>query len=199
MIAIVCLESQRASAGVVGENLGTVPLAVTEALDTHCLLGMKVAQDGLVSPGSDEVVALSTHDTPPFAAWWKGIDIDDGEDLGVYTDGRGDIARADRSDTIAYLETIFSTTGLNDTRDAVLDWMAASPAAISLVNVDDLWAEERRQNVPGTDTERPNWRARHVMTTQELASDESIRSRLEHLHDIRNAVPEEIDPEPASE
>lgn len=199
MIAIVCLESQRAGAGVVGENLGTVPLAVTEALDTHRLLGMKVAQDGLKPPSSDEVIALSTHDTPPFAAWWKGIDIDDGEDLGVYTDGRGDIARADRSDTISYLETIFSTTGLDDTRDAVLDWMAASPAAISVVNVDDLWADERRQNVPGTDAERPNWRARHVMTTQELAADQSIRSRLEHLHELRTAAPNNTDPEPTSQ
>lgn len=189
MMAIVCLESHRAAAAVVGENLGTVPSAVSEALATHQLLGMKVAQDGLVAPNGDEVVALSTHDTPPFGAWWKGIDIDDGEDLGVYTDGRGDVARADRADTISYLEQILNTDGLSETRDAILDWMAASPAAIALVNVDDLWAEERRQNVPGTDAERPNWRARHIAAIQALAADKDLRSRLEHLHEIRIAAP----------
>ena len=176
---------------MVGENLGTVPDAVTAALDAHGLLGMKVAQDGLVQPDVDEVVALSTHDTPPFAAWWDATDIDDGEDLGVYSDGRGDVARSDRADTIAYLESLLSSSGLVETRDAILEWMAASPAAMSVLNIDDLWGEKRRQNVPGTDTERPNWRARHVMTTQELASNQKIRSQLERLAEMRATPPED--------
>jgi 4-alpha-glucanotransferase len=191
MMAIVCLESHRAGAAVVGENLGTVPPAVSEALDTHRLLGMKVAQDGLDTPTPDEVVALSTHDTPPFAAWWKCIDVDDGEDLGVYADGRGDAARSARADTIAYLEEILGTTGLEETRNGILSWMASSPAAIALVNVDDLWAEERRQNVPGTDSERPNWRPRHIMTTEAFAADKSIRRHLEHLDELRTTIPDE--------
>ena len=34
-----------------------------------------------------------------------------------------------------------------------------------LVNLEDLWDETRRQNVPGTETERPNWvrKAKHPL------------------------------------
>ncbi len=188
MFAIICLESHRAGAAVVGENLGTVPDDISNALDTHRLLGMKVAQDGLKEPEADELIALSTHDTPPFAAWWNGIDIDDGEDLGVYTEGRGDVARSHRQDTLDYLQDLFSTEGLDATRDAIMDWMAASAAGIAVINIDDLWAEERRQNVPGTDSERPNWRARHAITMEELIADSEILAKLEGLYELRRTA-----------
>jgi 4-alpha-glucanotransferase len=191
MFAIVCLESRRAASAVVGENLGTVPPAVSESLERHKLLGMKVAQDGLDDPGPDDLVALSTHDTPPFAAWWKGKDVDDAEDLEVYDAERGEAARTSRADTVAYLEELFSSDGLAETRDAIMDWMATSSAAIALINVDDLWEEERRQNVPGTDSERPNWRARHAHTMEEFATDGALRARLEELQQIRTRDQEE--------
>ncbi|MCP4966600.1 MAG: hypothetical protein GY926_15400 [bacterium] len=186
MFAIICLESVRAGAAVVGENMGTVPPAISEALDRHKLMGMKVAQDGLNPPASDELIALSTHDTPPFAAWWSEIDIDDGEDLGVYTDGRGDVARQHRRDTIAYLEEVLGSSGRADTRDAIMGWMATSDAAIAIINIDDLWEEPRRQNVPGTDAERPNWRARHRHTMEEIAADSHLLAQLERLSELRN-------------
>jgi 4-alpha-glucanotransferase len=186
MFAIVCIESHRADAAVIGENLGTVPEAVNAQLSQHRLLGMKVAIDALEDPADNELMALATHDTPPFAAWWKEDDIDDGEDLGVYRDGRGDEARHDRQRTLTYLQGLFGTSGMEETRDAILAWMARSEAAVTVVNVDDLWGEERRQNVPGTDTERPNWRARHALSLEELASSTDLISRLEHLHALRN-------------
>jgi 4-alpha-glucanotransferase len=187
MFAIVCLESYRARAAVVGENLGTVPPPVAEALDRHGLLGMKVAQDGLKEPTEHELVALSSHDTPPFAAWWLGNDIDDAEELGVYAEGRAEKARSDRTDTIEYLQELFNSEGLAETRDAILDWMAASRAAIAIVNLDDLWEEQRRQNIPGTDAERPNWRARHRAPMEEVAADATLRAQLEQLMDRRTA------------
>jgi 4-alpha-glucanotransferase len=188
MFAIVCLESHRAGAAVVGENLGTVPPPITEALDRHGLLGMKVAQDGLEEPTEHELIALSTHDTPPFAAWWLGNDIDDAQELGVYEEGRAESARSDRADTIEYLQHLFGSKGLADTRDAILDWMAASRAAIAIVNLDDLWEEQRRQNIPGTDAERPNWRARHQTSMDDLVADTSLRARLENLMDRRAGI-----------
>jgi glycogen operon protein len=63
--------------------------------------------------------------------------------------------------------------------------MAASPAAIAIVNLDDLWEEQRRQNIPGTDAERPNWRARHQAPIGELSADGALRSQLEQLADRR--------------
>lgn len=194
MFAIVCLESHRAGAAVVGENLGTVPPKVAEALEGHNLLGMKVTQDGLEEPSAGELIALSTHDTAPFAAWWKGTDITDAQDLGVYADGRGEAAHSHRIDTIAYLEELLGTTGVAETRDAIMDWMARSQAAVAIVNIDDMWEEERRQNVPGTDTERPNWRARHRYPIESVADDATIRSRLRHLLGLRSAADSASEP-----
>jgi glycogen operon protein len=149
---------------------------------------MKVAQDGLEEPTEHELIALSTHDTPPFAAWWLGNDIDDAQELGVYEEGRAESARSDRADTIEYLQHLFGSKGLADTRDAILDWMAASRAAIAIVNLDDLWEEQRRQNIPGTDAERPNWRARHQTSMDDLVADTSLRARLENLMDRRAGI-----------
>jgi len=41
---------------------------------------------------------------------------------------------------------------------ALLAYLAASPARIIVVNLEDLWLERRPQNVPGTGLGRPNWR-----------------------------------------
>ncbi len=78
-----------------------------------------------------------------------------------------------------YLQQMLGSSGLGDTRDAIMGWMAQSEAAIAIVNLDDFWAEEHRQNVPGTDSERPNWRARHRYTMEEIAAD--TRAKMEKI------------------
>lgn len=188
LFAIVCLESARAGSGIIGENLGTVPPEVGAALDSHGLHGMVVAQDGLDDPRPTDAVALSTHDTPPFAAWWDGTDIVDAEQLGVFDADRAASAMADRTDTRAYLEELFSTSGLDATRNRIIEWMAASQASVAIVNLDDMWGERRRQNVPGTNTERPNWRARHAYSLEELTADPKLRGRLKRYTGMRHGT-----------
>src|SRR5205807_666967 len=48
---------------------------------------------------------------------------------------------------------------------ACLEYLAAEPSGVVLANLEDLWQETESQNVPGTSTERPNWRhkARHAL------------------------------------
>ena len=48
--------------------------------------------------------------------------------------------------------------GVAEVIRALLKWLRAGPSEIVLINLDDLWAETRPQNVPGTSSERPNWR-----------------------------------------
>jgi 4-alpha-glucanotransferase len=177
MFAIICIESVRAGAGVVGENLGTVPPEIRTGLAEHELLGMAMA-DGMTEPKATDLIALSSHDTPAFAAWWKGNDIEDLLDLGVFDDERAESEREVRRETVAGLETAFATSGPQDTRDALMAWMASTPAAVALLNLDDLVMEERRQNVPGTDWERPNWRLRHGPSLADLARDDAFMARL---------------------
>ncbi|MFV2000724.1 MAG: 4-alpha-glucanotransferase, partial [Acidimicrobiia bacterium] len=185
LFAIICIESVRAKAGVVGENLGTVPPEIRTGLTEHGLLGMVVAQDGSEEPGSEDLVALSSHDTPAFAAWWDGLDIEDHFELGVFDAARASVESALREATVARLRARFGTQTAHETRDALLVWLVGTPAAIALLNFDDLVMEERRQNVPGTDTERPNWRLRHESTIEDVAADEAFVRLLAELREFR--------------
>ncbi len=181
MFAIICIESARAESGVVGENLGTVPPEIRTGLDGHAILGIAMANEAETQPKPTDLVALSSHDTPAFAAWWKGLDIDDLRDLGVFDEERANNERAERARKIAQLQERFGTERPEQTRDALMAWMAHSAAAVALFNLDDLLMEERRQNVPGTDWERPNWRIRHDRTLEELAGNVQMMTLLGDL------------------
>ncbi|MDJ0790801.1 MAG: 4-alpha-glucanotransferase [Acidimicrobiia bacterium] len=181
LFAVICIESWRAEAGVVGENLGTVPPEINEGLADHRLLGMAMAQDGKTPPKATDLVALSSHDTPAFPAWWNGNDVDDLLDLGVFDEERAHDERWERGEAIAALEQRFGTEGPIATRDALMHWMAGTDAAVALLNLDDLLMEERRQNIPGTHMERPNWRVRHDVPLDTMASDEQFTSRLSSI------------------
>jgi 4-alpha-glucanotransferase len=185
LFAIICIESVRAGAGVVGENLGTVPPQIGEGLEKHGLLGMTVAQDGPNMPAPTDAIAMSSHDTPAFAAWWKGLDIADMVDLDIFDEERAVREREARAHSITQMESHFSTSGPIATRDALMEWIAGTDAAIALLNLDDLLMEERRQNVPGTYMERPNWRLRNPVSIDELSADESFTDLLRHLAQVR--------------
>jgi 4-alpha-glucanotransferase len=62
-----------------------------------------------------------------------------------------------------------------------MTWMAGTKAAVALINLDDLLMEERRQNVPGTDWERPNWRLRDIVTLDAMAADQAFAARMRGL------------------
>ena len=91
LYAILTLESHRNKAIIVGENLGTVPAYVNSAMSRHGLHRMYVAQYELtpnpqraLPPVPAEVVAsFNTHDMPPFARFWQGLDIQDRQDMGL--------------------------------------------------------------------------------------------------------------------
>lgn len=186
LFAIICIESVRARAGVVGENLGTVPPEIRRRLDEHGLLGIAMANEDKGRPQAVDLVALSSHDTPAFAAWWNGDDIEDLLDLGVFDDERARNEREGRAHSISHLQERFGTDGVEQTRNALMTWMADSDAAVALFSLDDVLLEERRQNVPGTDRERPNWRIRYALTLDEIADDAEIMSMLERLGSSRN-------------
>ncbi len=101
LYAILSLESHRHRAEIVGENLGTVPAYVNSTMARHNIQQMYVIQYEL-TPGARRVLrpvprgsvaSLNTHDMPPFAAYWKCLDIEDRLTLGLL-DSRG--ARIER-------------------------------------------------------------------------------------------------------
>ena len=92
LYAVLCLESHRSRSLIVGENLGTVPARVNAAMRRHGVRGTYVVQYEL-QPRSDRplapvhrqtVASVNTHDMPPLAAFWKGSELDDLHDLGLF-------------------------------------------------------------------------------------------------------------------
>jgi 4-alpha-glucanotransferase len=206
MYAVLSLESHRAGTTIVGENLGTVPPAVTHAMKRHRALGMYVLQFSLspsvkkpiVAPARERVASVNTHDTPTFAAFLRGGDISDFQRLGVFTPESAARKREDRKRVVAALAKTF---GIKDVRGSsaqrqllsrCLRWMAESPANIAMVNLEDTWLEQRPQNIPGTgagtkNPDQPNWRRKARYTLEQILSDTSIRRRLMEAFGSRNA------------
>lgn len=199
MYAILALESVRNRAMIVGEDLGTVPGYVRPMLARHKVQRMYVLQFE-VAPGEDKVLAeplqdslaaLNTHDMPPFAAFWEGLDVQDRVDLGLL-DQEGAIVELNRRSKLRdALVRFLSANGRRRKNPSVvevlksaLEFLGRSPNRIAMVNLEDLWFEKQPQNVPGTCEERPNWRRKSRYSLQQMTGMAEI---AELLHALDNA------------
>ena len=172
--AVLAIESQRAGCAVAGEDLGTVPAAVRRAMAANELLRLWVLpferENGAFrEPPRLAVASLETHDLPPFAALWEEWGP------GVQQAVRDWLAQHgyfqpgdDAQDPTALLR-------------ALLRLLGTGPAAIVLVNLEDLWHEREPQNRPGTGLECPNWRRLARRGLADFATDRTISDLLATL------------------
>jgi 4-alpha-glucanotransferase len=199
LFAIVALESHRAEAVVIGEDLGTVPPSVRAAMRRHGLVGSWVAQGALDDvtrrgdfdrPRRRTVASLNTHDMPTFAGYLAGQDIDDRVDLGQIDEVTAAAQRAERARTIEATRALLDVDGSDDhdLLDALVDDMGRSDASIVLVNLEDLWLEPRPHNVPGTSSERPNWRRRAAHPLDGIDDLPRARGTVARLGAARNGT-----------
>ena len=205
--AILSLESHRHNCWIVGENLGTVPPYVNQALRQHNIRQMHVVQYALTADPysplgditADCVSSLNTHDMPTFAGFWQGLDINDRVAMGLL-DKDGAQQETERHERlketlIAFLQQkgliAGSSAGLVDILQAILKLLSASPAQAVLVNLEDLWLESQPQNVPGTQEEFPNWRHRARYTFEEFCLLPQVADLLDELGRIRSGWKDE--------
>jgi len=199
LYAILALESHRHKAIIVGEDLGTVPSYVRPAMRRHDLHRMYVvhyelASDlrrGLPPVSSNSVASLNTHDMPPFAAFWQGLDIEQWRRIGLL-DKAGVKEEKNRllsmkKALVTFLQGRDWLQGAENDIPAVLkaclSFLAASQARIVLINLEDLWLETQPQNVPSTKKEYPNWRRKTRYTFEQFC-------QLPHVVDILLTVNE---------
>jgi 4-alpha-glucanotransferase len=190
LYAAILLEAHRHGTRVVGEDLGTVPAEVRRSMRRHGVLRSYVAEFAfrprrpsrpIRPPAAGQVASLETHDLPPFAAYWEALDVEDRMALGLIQPSRARRIQDQRARLRERLLAHLVREGWVDMPGAGVDTdgaaagrlalrgclrlLAASEAAVVVVNLEDLWWERRPQNVPGTGPERPNWRrrARHPL------------------------------------
>jgi 4-alpha-glucanotransferase len=186
MRAIVALEASRSDAVVVGEDLGTVPDEVRSDMDHDGMLRSWVFQfatrieDPAPMPPPNAVASWGTHDLPTFAGYWEGRDIEEREEVGDLGRRAAESARKERRLWRRALLQKLSVTEA-DPRAALLGCLrhlAASPAEMVLVDLEDLWLEREPQNRPGTGAGARNWRRRAALTNRELFADPDVDEAL---------------------
>ncbi len=195
--AILALESHRNHCAVAGEDLGTVPDEVRPAMRRHGVASLFVGQFAMPArvgetmgvPTSDHVASLNTHDTPTFAGFWRGADIDDKLALSLIDATQHADELMARAQTRAALlhqagarpEDFTNELDEPACRTAMIactDALAASPASVVLLTLEDLWLEPSPQNVPGTCDERPNWRRPFSRSLSAALSDPQLITLL---------------------
>jgi 4-alpha-glucanotransferase len=203
LMRIVAMESHRAKAIVIGEDLGTVPDGFREAMDARAMLGMRVLwferdADGFVPPvkwSPDAVAMTGTHDLATVAGWWSGRDIGWTWALGRTSEALDEAAdRAARAEDRAALWGAFDTgrdQPAEDDTDPVVDaaiaHVASTPCALAIVPVEDLAGLVEQPNLPGTIDEHPNWRRRLPDTTEALLDCADVTARIDALNATRPA------------
>jgi 4-alpha-glucanotransferase len=197
MYAILCLESHKHGATIVGEDLGIVPREVESSLARHNIVGMHVLQyavsgdpPGVRQAPARAAASLNTHDTPPFAAWLEGGDIDDAVRLGFIDRPAAEEAHAGRRRQREALREFLGEQGLAPGGRSskagllrgALRHLARSRARMVIVNLEDLWLEKGRQNIPGTNDEmHPNWRRKAARSIEEIEENAGIAASLREV------------------
>ena len=200
MYAILALESVRNRAMIVGEDLGTVPGYVRPALARHKIQRMYVMQfeatpdEKRVLPGplEDSLATLNTHDMPPFAAFWEGLDVQDRVDLGLL-DKDGAITELNNRNKLRDALVRFLCPDGRKRRDpsivevmkASLEFLGRNRNRMAMVNLEDLWYEKQPQNVPGTCEERPNWKRKSRYSLHQITGMREVGEMLETLDHAR--------------
>lgn len=157
MLAIVALESRRAGAFVVGEDLGTVEPWVRTVLADRGILSFRVFWFEKTPPAHYPplaMAALTTHDLPTVVGLWSGEDAREQEALGV-----GDAAAtSELADGLARALALPPDASPAEVVEAAYRALGQAPCRVLLATLEDALCVARRPNMPGTTArQRPNW------------------------------------------
>lgn len=158
LLAVLAIESTRAGALVVGEDLGTVEEEVREALGRARVLSNRLVWFEDRPPEEFPRRALSavtTHDLPTVVGEWSGADAAEQRTLGRDADAEQSVQLRAR---LAELSGCEPDAPVEDVILAVHDRLARTPSMLVAATMEDACAVPERPNMPGTTTDqRPNW------------------------------------------
>jgi 4-alpha-glucanotransferase len=157
LLDVLALESQRARAFVVGEDLGTVESLVREEMARRRILSYRLLWFEEVPPAGyvrESLAALTTHDLPTVAGIWEGTDPD-----------------------LSVRERLRRHAGVSNDRpvaevtEAAYRALATSPSRLVAATLEDALGVAERPNKPGTTSEWPNWSLALPVSLEELRRD----------------------------
>ncbi|HVM03839.1 MAG TPA: 4-alpha-glucanotransferase [Acidimicrobiales bacterium] len=181
LLGILALESARAGAWVVGEDLGTVEPFVREELARRRVLSYRLVwfePDPPAKYPQRALAAVTTHDLPTVAGLWTGSDLEEQQRLGTDPNVESTLAIRDRlrhwtgaADDEAVGEVVLRTHRL----------LGEAPSMVVAATLDDALGVEERPNLPGTTTERPNWSIALPLPLEDVESDPGVAAVAEAI------------------
>ena len=181
LLDIVALESHRAGAYVVGEDLGTVEPGVRDELAERNVLSYRLLwfEDGPPQGyPAQALAAVTTHDLPTVAGLWTGTDLDDQRRIGL---------EPNEESTEAIRRRLAGTLGLADDAPpeevvaGTCELLARAPSMLLTAALDDALAVKERPNMPGTTDQWPNWSIPLPLPLEEIEADPRPRRMADRL------------------
>jgi 4-alpha-glucanotransferase len=159
LLDIVALESHRAGAFVLGEDLGTVEELAREELERRAVLSYRLVWFEPDPPDSGRwperaLAAVTTHDLPTVAGLWSGSDLAGQRRLGL---APNEVATLGIRDKVAGWTGTGPSTPVAEVIERVYRLLGRAPCLLVAATLDDALAVEERPNMPGTVGTWPNW------------------------------------------
>ena len=130
LYAVLMSEAARTGTVIVGEDLGTVPQYVPQAMNRHGIRRMYVVQyelPKLNAPPRESIASVNTHDMPTFAGFWRGKDIDERVERDLLDENGAEKERQNREKVRAKLIKFLKARRL--LTEAKSETMAETPGA----------------------------------------------------------------------
>lgn len=158
MLAIVALESERAQAYVVGEDLGTVEDEAREQLARHNVMSYRLLWFEKKEPKTypvEALAAITTHDLPTVAGLWTGSDLAKQKDLKL---NPNEESTAEIHERLMRVTALQPAAPIPEVIAQSYRVLAKAPCRILTASLDDAAAVEERPNMPATMSDKnPNW------------------------------------------
>ena len=174
MMGVILLEAQRASAVVIGEDLGVVEPWVRDYLRERGVLGTSVVwfeKEGGGWPLRPEhyrdraLAAVNIHDLPPTLGYIRGIQTTLRSELGLLTADIETVRAGDRLELeqvnarlLEYGCVDGAQPSERETVEGLYRYVAQTPSKLVVASLVDAVGDVRPQNMPGTGADQyPNW------------------------------------------
>lgn len=177
LLNIVALESHRAGAYVIGEDLGTVEDLVRREMDARNILSYRLLwfeEDPPKRYPVRSLAAVTNHDVPTIAGLWTGKDEEIQSALGQEINAEG--AEVQRARLRRWLKLNAGAT-LEDVTERIHVLLSGAASAVVMATLEDALGVVERPNYPGTtDEQRPNWSIPLPLQLEDIEMDRRVTS-----------------------
>lgn len=201
LFGILALESQRNQCMVIGEDMGTVPDAVREAMERWGVYSYKVfyfekdENNACKLPENyldRAAVAISTHDLPTLSGFWQGRDITVRTELNLYPNKElrekqihdrvmermAILNRLEEQDLLPAELTAGSLSApvmSPELAEAIHRLVARTQSKVFMVQFEDMLQQVEQINLPGTtDPVYPCWKRKLEIPLETLFQDSRV-------------------------